>query len=101
MKNYSKITIILILMFLCHEMRANNVQPADTPLYKNPSFPIEQRIDDLISRMTLEEKVGQMNIPCCYKTELGWGLGSETASSMGKSNQRSKGQTAGRMQEMG
>ena len=78
MKNYSKITIILILMFLCHEMRANNVQPADTPLYKNPSFPIEQRIDDLISRMTLEEKVGQMNIPCCYKTELGWGLGSNT-----------------------
>ncbi|HTU11359.1 MAG TPA: glycoside hydrolase family 3 N-terminal domain-containing protein, partial [Allosphingosinicella sp.] len=30
------------------------------PLYKNPSAPIERRIEDLLSRMTLEEKVGQM-----------------------------------------
>jgi beta-glucosidase len=49
---------------------------AETPLYKNPIFPIEQRITDLLSRMTLEEKVGQMNIPTCYSTELGWGLDS-------------------------
>jgi beta-glucosidase len=48
----------------------------ETPLYKNPIFPIEQRITDLLSRMTLEEKVGQMNIPTCYSTEIGWGLDS-------------------------
>jgi beta-glucosidase len=48
----------------------------ETPLYKNPIYPIEQRISDLLSRMTLEEKVGQMNIPTCYSTELGWGLNS-------------------------
>jgi beta-glucosidase len=48
----------------------------ETPVYKNPLFPIEQRINDLLSRMTLEEKVGQMNIPTCYSTELGWGLNS-------------------------
>ena len=46
-------------------------------LYKNPGLPIEQRISDLLSRMTLEEKVGQMNIPTCYSTELGWGLESD------------------------
>ena len=46
------------------------------PLYKNPIFPIEQRLNDLLSRMTLEEKVGQMNIPTCYSSELGWGLNS-------------------------
>ncbi|HEU4388958.1 MAG TPA: glycoside hydrolase family 3 C-terminal domain-containing protein [Blastocatellia bacterium] len=28
--------------------------------YKNPSLPIEKRVDDLVSRMTLEEKVSQM-----------------------------------------
>ena len=28
--------------------------------YRNPSLPIEQRVDDLISRMTLDEKVRQM-----------------------------------------
>ena len=49
----------------------------EVPLYKNPAFPIEQRISDLLSRMTLEEKVGQMNIPTCYSTELGWGLDSD------------------------
>ena len=48
----------------------------EAPVYKNPIFPIEQRISDLLSRMTLEEKVGQMNIPTCYSTELGWGLDS-------------------------
>ncbi|HJP90428.1 MAG TPA: glycoside hydrolase family 3 C-terminal domain-containing protein [Pyrinomonadaceae bacterium] len=31
-----------------------------TPKYLNPSLPLDQRVDDLISRMTLEEKVSQM-----------------------------------------
>src|SRR5689334_1097951 len=30
------------------------------PLYKNPGAGMEQRVDDLLSRMTLEEKVGQL-----------------------------------------
>ena len=30
------------------------------PAYRNPSLPIEQRVSDLISRMTLDEKVRQM-----------------------------------------
>ena len=30
-------------------------------LYQNPQAPIADRVDDLLSRMTLEEKVGQMN----------------------------------------
>jgi beta-glucosidase len=30
-------------------------------IYKDPSAPIEKRVEDLLSRMTLEEKVGQMN----------------------------------------
>jgi len=32
----------------------------DLPLYKDPTRPLEQRVDDLISRMTLEEKASQM-----------------------------------------
>ncbi len=51
-------------------------QFSETPLYKNPIFPVELRISDLLSRMTLEEKVGQLNIPTCYSTQLGWGLNS-------------------------
>ena len=53
---------------------------AQQPIYKDPSKPIEERVQDLISRMTLKEKVGQLNIPCCYQTELGYGLHSNAPS---------------------
>jgi beta-glucosidase len=33
---------------------------ADAPLYKDPTRPVAQRVEDLLGRMTLEEKVGQM-----------------------------------------
>jgi len=39
--------------------------------YQNPSLTVDQRIDDLLSRMTLEEKIGQLNMPCGYFRELG------------------------------
>ena len=31
------------------------------PVYKDPKAPVEARVNDLLGRMTLEEKVGQMN----------------------------------------
>lgn len=34
--------------------------PHTIPVYKDPSAPVEARVDDLIRRMTLDEKVGQM-----------------------------------------
>src|ERR1035437_1751253 len=30
------------------------------PDYKNPDLPVEERVSDLLSRMTIEEKVAQM-----------------------------------------
>lgn len=35
----------------------------DQPIYRNPEASIDARIENLLSRMTLEEKVGQLNIP--------------------------------------
>jgi beta-glucosidase len=35
-------------------------QPADQPAYRNPDLPAEKRAADLVSRMTLEEKISQM-----------------------------------------
>jgi beta-glucosidase len=32
----------------------------ETPAYKNPNLPVEQRVADLLKRMTLEEKVDQI-----------------------------------------
>jgi beta-glucosidase len=39
--------------------------------YLDPKQPIEVRVNDLLSRMTLKEKVGQLNLPCVYVGELG------------------------------
>jgi len=48
------------------------------PIYLDPKRPIEERIDDLISRMTLKEKVGQLNLPCVYVEQLGKDIPSKT-----------------------
>ena len=37
-----------------------NQESTDQPIYKNVSASIAQRVEDLLSRMTLEEKIGQM-----------------------------------------
>jgi len=42
-----------------------------TPIYLDPKQPIERRVEDLLGRMTLEEKVGQLNLPCVYVDQLG------------------------------
>ncbi len=44
---------------------------AERPLYLDPAQPVEKRVEDLLKRMTLEEKVGQMNMPCVYERGLG------------------------------
>ena len=40
-----------------------NFSFAQKPVYLDSSQPIEKRVDDLLSRMTLEEKLGQLNMP--------------------------------------
>jgi beta-glucosidase len=42
-----------------------------TPVYLDSTQSIERRVEDLLSRMTLKEKVGQMNMPCVYEDALG------------------------------
>lgn len=37
------------------------VKKDSTPLYKDSSAPVEERVNDLLSRMTLEEKIMQLN----------------------------------------
>ncbi|NNE65541.1 MAG: glycosyl hydrolase, partial [Pyrinomonadaceae bacterium] len=36
-------------------------KPSSVPAYKNARLPIEKRVKDLLKRMTIEEKVGQLN----------------------------------------
>ena len=53
---------ILVIALLIGS-RAVAQQEASKPLYRDAGQPIEVRVDDLLKRMTLEEKVGQLNLP--------------------------------------
>ena len=62
MNSSRSIASFVLCSFLWPALAPLNRVPAQTSLpdYKNTSLPIDQRVDDLVSRMTLEEKVGQM-----------------------------------------
>jgi len=47
------------------------VPKSDLPVYLDPSQSIEKRAEDLLQRMTLAEKIGQLNMPCVYESGLG------------------------------
>jgi beta-glucosidase len=49
--------LCFVLLCLCDAL----AQDASRPMYLDPSKPIEQRVTDLIGRMTLEEKAQQLN----------------------------------------
>ena len=49
--------------------QATSAEPL--PAFRNPSLPIEKRVEDLVSRMTLEEKVQQMQHTAPEITRLG------------------------------
>src|SRR5215470_15662308 len=59
---------VVVLAFLMH---GTAHAQSSIPIYLDPQQPIERRVDDLMSRMTLKEKVGQLNLPCVYVDELG------------------------------
>jgi beta-glucosidase len=59
-------------LFICFPILVLPGKPKEErPPYRDPGKPVETRIDDLLGRMTLEEKVGQMNMPCVYENGLG------------------------------
>src|SRR5215831_20700014 len=58
----------VVLAFLSH---GTAYSQSSTPIYLDPQQPVERRVDDLMSRMTLKEKVGQLNLPCVYVDQLG------------------------------
>ena len=57
LKSFAAVAAAATLLVSCH---------SSTPLYKDASRPSSERADDLIARMTVEEKLGQLLCP------LGW-----------------------------
>ena len=80
MKNNTLIVMVVLILFSCQSDDASKTNaddnqstlineklidrssetPTDSSLYKTPKLPIMDRVRDLMSYMTLEEKVGQM-----------------------------------------
>lgn len=52
------------------------------PAYRDATQPVEIRIADLLGRMTLEEKVGQLNMPCGWVGTLGKNIPAKTATAL-------------------
>lgn len=57
MKKYFTLLFALPFSFWCQAQQ----KPSGMPLYKNAKAPIEARVNDLVARMTIEEKAGQLN----------------------------------------
>jgi beta-glucosidase len=60
---------IATILGSCSVVFAQTVE--QKPIYLDPHRSIEARVDDLVSRMTLKEKIGQLNLPCVYVDDLG------------------------------
>ena len=80
MKNNTLILIVMLILFSCQSNDASKTKsddnhstiineklidrsletPSDSALYKNPDLPVMDRVRDLISYMTMDEKIGQM-----------------------------------------
>jgi len=54
-----KSTPAFVLILLCAICLTSSTQQSTEP-YKDPKLPIEQRVNDLISRLTVEEKASQL-----------------------------------------
>ena len=67
MKRTASLFLLFIILLSACSPRAVATQAGTTPtatfplaIYPDPSRPIEARVDDLLARMTLDEKIGQM-----------------------------------------
>ena len=57
-KKISALLLAILCAVICQSSFAQ--QAAAKPDYKNAKLPVDQRVDDLVSRMTLDEKVSQL-----------------------------------------
>lgn len=57
-KRLAYLSVSLALLFLMAASNAQDVLPA----YKNPNLPVDQRVQDLLKRMTVEEKARQLDM---------------------------------------
>ena len=73
-----KQTFALLAFGLLFSVKSIGTTPTQNPspdkksVYKNASYPVDKRVDDLVKRMTIQEKIGQLS---CL---LGWDMYSKS-----------------------
>ncbi|HUU29889.1 MAG TPA: glycoside hydrolase family 3 C-terminal domain-containing protein [archaeon] len=72
-KRLAFITAVTVLVSL-FAAAASGPDKTGKSLYLDPSQPLETRVEDLLGRMTLAEKVGQINIPVVRDKDFGEGV---------------------------
>jgi beta-glucosidase len=60
-----------VVTFILLTLKINVFIVAQQPIYLDSEQPIARRVEDLLGKMTLEEKVGQINMPCVYQDAFG------------------------------
>ncbi|HEY0739118.1 MAG TPA: glycoside hydrolase family 3 N-terminal domain-containing protein [Herpetosiphonaceae bacterium] len=60
--NLAILLFVVLALIMVPRLREATGQTT-TPIYKDPAAPIPNRVADLLSRMTLDEKIGQMTQP--------------------------------------
>src|SRR5579864_3794356 len=61
--------VVAVFLMCAFSAPVHAAQGADEkPAYLDASLPVAVRVDDLMRRMTLKEKIGQLNLPCVYVT---------------------------------
>src|SRR5580692_384825 len=56
-----RLACLLSLLLAATAGLAQTQSKSDIPPYKNPRLPVEQRVQDLLGRMTLQEKVAMLS----------------------------------------
>ncbi len=61
-ENRRRVLVLLLVVFMmvAFPAIAQTSTPSAPPAYLNPSLPIDERVNDLVGRMTLEEKASQL-----------------------------------------
>lgn len=77
-KNISILALLLATTLVpvsaqSHKRSSKKKTMVETPVYKQASRPVEERVADLLSRMTVEEKIAQLRCP------LGWQMYNKTS----------------------
>src|SRR5579864_4028633 len=59
---FRRLVTLLALVTIASANMLARAQQSSTPIYKDPTRSVADRVNDLMPRMTLDEKIGQMTL---------------------------------------